>query len=105
LKADVAHEYDYESEDLDFQPEDFHSQHFRKKGHMWMWFVVALMPFIFFSAEFFLQKYPDEDYWRYQRPPPLNWPDTEDTPDEDTFRKFKSQEFKRLYEAGQLVPP
>ena len=63
------------------------------------------MPLIFWSAEFFLQKFPDEYHWRYQRPPPLNWPDAEDTPDDDTYALFDSPEFKMLYEAGLLVAP
>jgi hypothetical protein len=64
---------------------------------MWMWVMVGALPFIYISSEFFLQKYPDEDYWRFQRPPPLNFPDVDDTPDEDTYKIFKSGEFRRLY--------
>ena len=29
--------------------------------------------------------YPDEDYFRLARPPPLNYPDNEDTDDIDTY--------------------
>jgi hypothetical protein len=72
---------------------------------MWMWLLVGAMPIIFWSCEFFIQKFPDEDYWRFQRPPPLNLPDPEDTPDEDTYQMFHSPSFRRLYEAGILVPP
>lgn len=70
-----------------------------------MWAVVAVMPVIFWSCEFFFQKFPDEDYWRFQRPPPLECWDEDDTPDRETERLFHTPEFKWLYEAGILVPP
>jgi hypothetical protein len=57
--ADIAHEKDYESEDLDYQPESFSTQHFRKKGPIWMWLFVGALPFLFFGGEFFYQGYCD----------------------------------------------
>ena len=81
LWDDIAHEWDYESEDLDFQPETFHSQHFRKKGLIWMWVAVALIPYTLVISEVVYNQMVDGDGLKYQRPPPLNYPDEEDTPD------------------------
>ena len=88
--ADAAHEYDYESEDLDYQPESFQSQHFRKQGPLWMWVIVGTLPLTFIGNELFYQYWPDVDNWRYQRPAPLNYPDEDDTPDNLYSRMFKS---------------
>lgn len=63
------------------QPETVQSQHYRKKGPFWIWIFVGLTPIWFNFSELFLQYWPDEDNWRYQRPPPLNYPDEGDTPD------------------------
>jgi hypothetical protein len=46
LWDDIAHEWEYESEDLDFQPETFKSQHFRKKGMLHYWVLISLIPYI-----------------------------------------------------------
>lgn len=78
---DITHEWDYESEDLDFQPETFHSQHFRKKGWTFHWFGVALIPYWLVIQEVIYHQMVDGDQNKYQRPPPLNYPDDEDTPD------------------------
>ena len=88
--ADVAHEKDYESEDLDFQAESFETQHFRKKGPIWMWVFAGIFPIAFFSCEFFFQGWVDEDNYRYQRPPPLMYPDEDDTPDPEDFLIFQT---------------
>lgn len=75
--GEVNHEFDYESEDCDFQAESFKLQHFRKKGPLFGWILAALSPFIYFWAEFLYQHYPDEDHWKITHPPPLNFPDSE----------------------------
>lgn len=90
LWDDIAHEWDYESEDLDFQPESFSSQHFRKKGHIWIWFAVALIPYWGVIQEVIYNQMVDGDQNKYQRPPPLNYPDEEDTPDTETYENWKS---------------
>ena len=78
---DISHEWDYESEDLDFQPETFKSQHFRKKGSIWIWAIVAMIPYWYVIQEVIYHQMVDGDQNKYQRPPPLNYPDEEDTPD------------------------
>ena len=47
----------------------------------------------------------DGDQNKYQRPPPLNYPDKEDTPDDETFAVFQSPEFTYLHDAGLLRDP
>lgn len=66
---------------MDFQPETFKSQHFRKKGMIHIWVLVALAPYILVITEVVYHQMVDGDGLKYQRPPPLNYPDDEDTPD------------------------
>ena len=82
---DLQHEWDYRSEDFDFQPETFKSQHFRKRGKLWMWVIVALAPYWIVLNEMIYQGGVDQDQFKYQRPPPLNYPDEEDSPDVETY--------------------
>ena len=103
--ADAAHEYDYESEDCDFQAETFESQHFRKKGPFWIWLIAGTTPLWFFASELFLQYWPEDDNWRYQRPPPLNYPDDLETPDTDYHMMFSSVPHRNLYDAGVVNAP
>ena len=103
--ADIAHEYDYESEDLDFQAETFESQHFRKKGPYYIWLIMGTLPVWFVFNEMILQAWPDEDNWRYQRPPAFQYQDDDDTPDLETLSLFKSPQYRQLWEAGILVDP
>ena len=103
--ADIAHEYDYESEDTDFQAESFETQHFRKKGPAWIWILAGTAPLWFFGNELFFQYWPDEDNWRYQRPPPLNYPDETETPDNEYLDMFKSGPHRDYYDAGIVNAP
>ena len=102
---DIAHEYDYESEDLDYQAESFETQHFRKKGPLWMWLIVGTCPLWFFANELFLQYWGEEDNFKYQRPPPLNYPNDSDTPDDKLLAMFKSVPHMNLYDAGVVNAP
>ncbi|EWS73300.1 hypothetical protein TTHERM_000470561 (macronuclear) [Tetrahymena thermophila SB210] len=101
---DMAHEYDYESEDLDFQCESFKSQHFRKKGPISQYLILGLLPILYFGTEFFYNHYPDEDYWRVAHPPPLDYPDTDDTDDTETFKDYKSFTGRRMVDTGIVDP-
>jgi hypothetical protein len=90
LWDDIAHEWDYESEDLDFQPETFHSQHFRKKGLLYYWVLAAMVPYVLVFFEVVYHQMVDGDGLKYQRPPALNYPDEEDTPDFETYENWKT---------------
>ena len=70
-----------------------------------MWFIAGTAPLWFFANELYFQYWPEADNWRYQRPPPLNFPDDEDTPDTTYFKMFNSVPHKDLYDAGVTNPP
>ena len=84
LWDDISHELDMESEDLDFQPESIKSQHYRKRGLTWHWIIMALVPYWYVIIEVIYAEMVDPETWKLQRPPPLNYPDEEDTPDFET---------------------
>jgi hypothetical protein len=103
--ADFAHEFDYESEDLEFQPESFKFQHFRKQGPLWMWIIMCSSPLWFLFNEFYGQTWPNAYIWRYQRPPPFDYPDDMETPDSVNYPVLKSKEYRQLYDSGLVVAP
>jgi hypothetical protein len=70
-----------------------------------MWILAGTCPLWYFAAELFFQYWPDADNWRYQRPPPLNFPDDSETPDSDYLKMFKSKPHMDLYDAGVTNPP
>ena len=53
----IEHLADYESEDCDFQPDTFSSQHFRQKGPMLGFFIIGFLPIFFFGNEFLFNHY------------------------------------------------
>ena len=53
----IEHLADYESEDCDFQPDTFSSQHFRHKGPMTGFTILGILPILFFTNEFFFNHY------------------------------------------------
>jgi len=101
-KEEVAHEADYESEDLDFQAEDFKMQHFKKKGYIWPYFIAGNLFFLGFWLEFIVQHYPDEDHWKIARLPPLDFPDPDDTDDTQTFEDYHSKDGRYFVETGAI---
>lgn len=47
----------------------------------------------------------DEDYWKtFVRPPPLDFPDEDDTPDTEYYESFHSNQGKRVFDTGRYVP-
>ena len=102
---EVAHEGVYDSEDLDYQAESFSSQHFRKASGSWFWILMLSAPLWFTYMEIFHQFMPDDDNYKFQRPPPLNYPDDTETPDTEVLELFESKAHKLLYDAGVTNPP
>lgn len=100
---DVAHEIDYGSEDLDFQPDDFKTQHFKKKGFMWPFLLVAALPWLYFWNEYLAQGFPDRDHWKMPLPPPTDYPD-EETADTSMYNAYNSHTGRTVYDAGRIVP-
>ena len=70
-----------------------------------MWVLVGTMPLTFFANELFYQGWSDEDSYRYQRPPPLNYPDEDDTPDIEDFLVFQTPQYNEWYDAGLAKKP
>lgn len=89
---------------MDFQPETFRSQHFRKKGLIWMWVFLPLTTYWHMIDECIYKQWVNGDQMKYQRPP-LNYPDDEDTPDFETYDNWKNPEFVYLWDAGLLKDP
>ena len=49
-----------------------------------------------------LQHYPDEDHWRMNHLPPLDYPDTDDTDDTETFVDYHTKDGRQLVDAGAI---
>lgn len=102
---DVNHEYHYESEDYDFTTNNFRLvQHFRKKATILPWLFCGILPTFYFCSEFLYQHYPDEEHWRLQRPPPLDYPDAQDTNNTVNYKNYHSKEGRRMLDMGLIVP-
>lgn len=56
------------------------------------------------GAEFLYSHYPDEDYWKIGHPPPLDFPDADDTNDTETYQDYNSQEGRYLVDTGIIDP-
>lgn len=56
-----------------------------------MWIIGCMAPLWVFASDLYFQYWPDADNWRYQRPPPYNYPDDSDTPDDEYAQMFKSK--------------
>lgn len=57
-------------------------------------------PFIYFWSEFLYQQLPDEDNWKVPTPPPLDFPDADDTNDSEYYNFYHSKEGRRFHEIG-----
>ena len=68
MDENIAHEMDYGSEDMDFQPEDFKTQHFHRQGWITTWVLFGIMPFLYFIWELLYQHYPDHLHFRKPHP-------------------------------------
>jgi hypothetical protein len=64
-----------------------------------------LAPFWYVILEVVYNQMVDSDVIKFQRPPPLNYPDVEDTPDTETYDMWKTAEFAYLHDAGLLSDP
>jgi hypothetical protein len=70
-----------------------------------MWIIVGSIPIWFTANELFFQYWPQADTWRYQRPPPYNFPNDDDTPDDIYLRMFNSEPHKDFHDAGIVGAP
>jgi len=67
--------------------------------------LIGLMPLLFFGNEMFYQFWPDVDNWRYQRPPPLNYPNDAETNDTEVHNLFQSSIYKDFVDSGLGTAP
>ncbi len=58
--------------------------------------------FLFFITEWVIQHQPDADYYRKPHPPPLDYPNKVETPDTMHFNLWKTEEFRKRIDNGQL---
>ena len=71
-KHDVDHEADFGSEDMDFQPECYKTQHFHKQGWIWPWVIVAFAGLLYVGFELGYAHYPDHNFFKKPRPLPFS---------------------------------
>jgi hypothetical protein len=69
-----------------------------------MWVIMCSSPFWFFFNEYVGQCWPSASIWRYQRPPPLDYPDDLDTPDTEMIKNSKTATYRFLLDSGVIVP-
>lgn len=102
LKENMEHEIDYESEDHDYQPAEPKMQHYKRRGGHLIWYLAAAFPIIFTWLELFWSKFPSDTFFRKPLPPPLNFPDTNLSPDTEYYDESKTLVFKLMYENGSI---
>jgi hypothetical protein len=100
---DFDHERDFESEDMDVQPDDFKSQHFRKKGPSWQYLAVGILPLLYTFADIVYQRYPDEDYLKKPRHAPMSEPDENSSPDKTLYEISHTKTGRALTDSGHII--
>ncbi len=98
----MAHEMEYESEDLDFQPAEPKMQHYKRRGGELIWYVAFAFPFIYTWLECFWSKFPSDTFFKKPLPPPLDFPDTNLSPDTESYEESKTLRYKLMYENGSV---
>lgn len=82
VDENVDHERDYMSEDYQTVPDTIAGNHFRRRGDGMLIFLWAFGMTVFYVwSEMFYGKFPDEEYFKKPRPPPLDFPSEEVSPD------------------------
>jgi hypothetical protein len=62
--------------------------------------IVAILPLLYWWTEYIYQHFPDETYWRKSHPPPLDFPDEDDTDDTKTYKDFISYAGRKFVQTG-----
>lgn len=99
----MAHEMDHMSEDYFYTPEHVAANHFRRRGSgilVFIWAGVMVAGYVW--TELFNSKFPDENYFKKPRPPPLDFPDEDLSPDTKFLEREKDPDFQLLWENGSL---
>ena len=105
LANDIAHEEDYESEDLDSQPRTEKMQHYKKVGPAFIWIFVGGLLFIMFGIETLYNHYTDVEHFRKPLPPPKDHPSPLSTPDTKFMKAKETKMFKMKVDAGLQNQP
>jgi len=104
IDEDVAHEEDYESEDMDVQPDSPSSQHFKKQGPIIIWLGVGVLFYIYMFVEYLYQHYPDDEAFRKPLPPPLDFPNPSTTPDTKMWKFSQTDTYRYLVDSDHVRP-
>merc|ERR1711957_62322 len=99
IDDEVAHEADFGSEDLDFQPEEFTTQHFHRVGWLWPWLIMGFSGLLYCIGELLYQKAPDHLTYRKPHPYHLGHPDSA-MHELQVRRLTHPEEFQDMYDAG-----
>ena len=101
---DVDHEADYGSEDMDFQPDDYKSQHFHKPGWIWPWILVALSLPLYVAFELGYQHYPDHNFFKKPHPLPFSHSETSWSKFDQHFYDDRERYMRFAVDSGAKMP-
>ena len=104
LVHDMDHEADFGSEDMDFQPDDFRTQHFHKQGWVWPWFFMGFAGAIYFAMELAYQHYPDHNFFKKPFPLGLNHPDSNFSKADMEIYEQRDRINRFIYDSGYARP-
>ena len=104
LEDNIAHEVDYGSEDADYQPEDFSTQHFHRQMYILHWIIVANMFLIYTGVELLYQHYPDHLHYRKPHPFYKGYPE-EELDEYDDIAMHDEAVIQRMVDDGKAQRP
>lgn len=91
------------SEDYFYTPEHIAANHFRRRGSGALMYLWVIGGFAFYMwSELFNTKFPDENYFKKPRPPPLDFPNEEISPDTKKLEDEKTRDFQLAWENGSI---
>ena len=97
MDNDILHEEDHESEDYDFQCDEFKTQHFKKQGWLSPWVLCGGLVFFYFWLEYMYSHYPDDEYWRKKYPVTPN--DTTSTIDLNMHEALLNPQYRKMVDS------
>ena len=103
-KHDIDHEADFGSEDMDFQPECYKTQHFHKQGWLWPWVGIAFIGLIYVGFELGYQHYPDHNYFKKPRPLPFTNEETSWSKLDQKIYDNRDRLLRFAYDEGAAQP-
>ena len=103
--GDVEHEIDYASEDHDYQPPEFETQHFLR-GQALRWnLLIVMIPMLFFFFEIFASRLPENVHYKKPHPYFFGHPE-ENYFDELEMEMLEKPQLMQYYvDTGSHTPP